>query len=300
MVVLTNNLIKVYFHVCDKYKEQICWDVQRFSNNRSPLEAITDEELITIYLFCVAYSEKYKIESMYRYIQNHWHCRFPKLPSYQAFNARLNNLCEVFGVLLMGFINSISVCSDKLKILIGDSFPVTTCSHKRDGKVATDLTAKGFCATKNMHFYGVKVHVFGLRRTSTMPFPQYLEIMPANVADLSACRQMLEKVEADACIADKAYADAGLARQMKSKGNILMTPIKDKQKHTPAMKQKERAFNDVHNKAVSTIRQPIESLFNWINELTQIQNASKVRSENGLKLHLWGKLAAALMIMAGF
>jgi hypothetical protein len=300
MVALTNNLIKVYFHVCDKYKEQICWDVQRFSNNRNPPEAITDEELITIYLFCVAYSEKYKIKSIYRYIQSHWHCWFPKLPSYQAFNARLNNLCEAFVVLIMNFINSIAVCSDKLKVLIGDSFPVITCSHKRDGKVAPELTAKGFCATKNMHFYGVKVHIFGLRRISSMPFPQYLEVMPANIADLSACRQMLENVQADACIADKAYGDAGLAKQMHAKGNILMTPIKDKQKHTPAMKQKERAFNDVHNKAVSIIRQPIESLFNWINELTQIQNASKVRSANGLRLHLWGKLAAALMILAGF
>ena len=90
------------------------------------------------------------------------------------------------------------------------------------------------------------------------------------------------------------------AKQMQAKGNMLMTPIKDKQKHTPAMKQKERAFNDVHNKAVSIIRQPIESLFNWINELTQIQNASKVRSANGLKLHLWGKLAAALLLLARF
>jgi ABC-type transport system involved in Fe-S cluster assembly fused permease/ATPase subunit len=42
------------------------------------------------------------------------------------------------------------------------------------------------------------------------------------------------------------------------------------------------------------------SLFNWINELTQIQNASKVRSTNGLKLHLYGKLAVALMILANF
>lgn len=61
MNALTDKLIKLYFHVSDKYKEQICWEVQRFSNNRYPCGAISDEELITIYLFCVAYSEKYKI-----------------------------------------------------------------------------------------------------------------------------------------------------------------------------------------------------------------------------------------------
>jgi Transposase DDE domain len=300
MIALTNNLIKLYFHVCDKYKEQICWEVQRFSNNRHPAGIITDEELITIYLFCVGYSEKYKIKSMYRYIQSHWHCWFPKLPSYQAFNARLNNLWEAFATLIIDFINSISVSSACLKVLLGDSFPVITCSHKRDGKVAPELTDKGFCATKGLHFYGVKVHVFGLRRISTIPFPQYLEVMPASVHDLPACRQVLENIQADSCIADKAYGDAGLARQMQAKNNTLITPVKEKQKHSAEMKQRERAFNDLYNRAVSAIRQPIESLFNWINELTQIQNASKVRSANGLRLHLWGKLASALMLLAGF
>lgn len=301
MNALTDNLIKLYFHVSDKYKEQICWEVQRFSNNRHPCEAISDEELITIYLFCVAYSEKYKIKSMYNYIKSHWHSWFPFLPSYQAFNARLNKLCEAFEVLIMDVLNRVSVDRDDLKILIGDSFPVITCSHKREGKVAPNLTAKGFNATKRLHFYGVKVHTFGLRRTGAMPLPQYIDVSPANVADLSASRQILEKIQADVCVADKAYADTGLAGQMLlTNNNTFITPIKDKQKHTAAMKQKERAYNDLYNKAVSTIRQPIESLFNWINELTQIQNASKVRSSDGLRLHLWGKLAAALLVLAGF
>jgi len=65
-------------------------------------------------------------------------------------------------------------------------------------------------------------------------------------------------------------------------------------------KQRDLAFNELFNKAVSSVRQPIESLFNWINELTQIQNASKVRSENGLKLHLYGKITVALMILTNF
>lgn len=249
----------------------------------------------------VANSANPKIKSMYNYIKSHWHSWFPFLPSYQAFNARLNKLCEAFEVLIMDILNGLSVGRDHLKILIGDSFPVITCSHKRRGKVARDFTAKGFNATKGLHFYGVKVHAFGLRRTGAMPFPQYIAVSPANVADLSASRQMLENIQADVCVADKAYADSGLAVQMLiTHHNTFITPIKDKQKHTAAMKQQERAYNDLYNTAVSSIRQPIESLFNWINELTQIQNASKVRSTNGLKLHLWGKLAAALLLLAGF
>lgn len=298
---LINNLISIYFHVCDKYKEQLCWEVQRFSNNNEPSDMITDEELITIYLFCVAYEEKYKLKSMYHHIKNHWHSWFPLLPSYQAFNRRLNRLCDAFGVLMMEFFNTLSVGSDKLKVLLGDSFPVITCSHKRKGKVARELTDKGFCATKKLHYYGVKVHMLGLQRRGTIPFPQYVEVTPASVHDLAALRGVLEKITADGCVLDKAYADSDLAKKMlRSNNNVLLTPRKDKKGWEALFKQSEQAFSDLFNTAVATMRQPIESLFNRINELTHIQNASKVRSSNGLLLHLYGKLAAAIMLMADF
>ena len=37
----------------------------------------------------------------------------------------------------------------------------------------------------------------------------------------------------------------------------------------------------------------VDFQFNWIIEKTNIQNASKVRSTNGLLLHCFGKLAMA-------
>jgi len=50
--------------------------------------------------------------------------------------------------------------------------------------------------------------------------------------------------------------------------------------------------------SVSRVRQPIESLFNWIQEKTHIQVASKVRSSKGLIVHIFGRLAAALFLLA--
>ena len=64
--------------------------------------------------------------------------------------------------------------------------------------------------------------------------------------------------------------------------------------------EREQAFTDLFNKAISKIRQPAESLFNRINETTQIQNASKVRSAKGLTLHLYGKPAAACILLTHF
>jgi hypothetical protein len=51
--------------------------------------------------------------------------------------------------------------------------------------------------------------------------------------------------------------------------------------------------------AISRVHQPIESFFNWIEEKTHIQIASKVRSYEGLMVHVFGKIAAALVVLQG-
>ena len=83
---------------------------------------------------------------------------------------------------------------------------------------------------------------------------------------------------------------------MQQNNNVLLTPLKNKKGWQAMLKQTDQAFSGVFNKALSTIRQPIESLLNSINALTHIQNASKVRSSKSLKLHVFGKLAAAMWV----
>lgn len=75
----------------------------------------------------------------------------------------------------------------------------------------------------------------------------------------------------------------------------MFTPIKGIKGKIPELKQRDFAFENLFSKTVSTIRQPIESFFNWINEKTQIQNASKVRSLNGLLVLIFGKLTACFL-----
>ena len=52
-----------------------------------------------------------------------------------------------------------------------------------------------------------------------------------------------------------------------------------------------------YNRLVRRIRQPIESLFNWVQEKIEIQRASKVRSTDALMIHCWGKLAVAFFLL---
>jgi hypothetical protein len=43
------------------------------------------------------------------------------------------------------------------------------------------------------------------------------------------------------------------------------------------------------------MRQAVESFFSWLQEKTHIQNASKVRSANGLLSFILARLASALL-----
>ena len=110
---------------------------------------------------------------------------------------------------------------------------------------------------------------------------------------MSAFRQIAHLLHGGKLFADKAYIDE-LERENKLKEQ-------DVEKWTPAKKRKGQKRLDLFEQLLSTlvsrVRQPIESLFNWIEEKTKIQIASKVRSYNGLMVHIFGKLAAAMFLM---
>lgn len=75
----------------------------------------------------------------------------------------------------------------------------------------------------------------------------------------------------------------------------MQTPIKAIKVEAPIIAQREKAGRELFFTAVSKVRQPIESLFNLLNEKTNIQRAMKVRSTTGLLLHTIGKIAIAFI-----
>ena len=192
------------------------------------------------------------------------------------------------------------ISGDKLAILIGDSMPIITCSHKRNPKVALNSTDKGYCATKKLNYYGVKLHTLGLHRKGKMPFPQKVGITPASTHDLTALRPILEVTNIEATFLDKAYCDKELAKKMTENDNCLLTPVKKIKGTSIVIEQFDKAANDLFSTAVATIRQPIESFYNWIQQKTNIHIASKVRSENGLFVHIYAKLVAAVLLLLEF
>ena len=290
------KLITLYAHICESYKNELQWEVKRFSPNGNTGQ-ITDEELLTIYLFCTMYEQKTTKKAMYEHILDYWHSWFPTLPSYKNFSVRLNNLVEAFQLLLSLSTDKFELSAEKLPILIGDSMPIITCSHKRKAKIAPNLVDKSYCATKHLHYFGVKIHTLNLHRKAQLPFPVKIGITPASIPDITALRPVLEVTHVQATFLDKAYCDKDLQQKMQQNDNELLTPIKKVKGILSVLNQFDKAANDLFSTAVSTIRQPIESFFAWVQHKTNIQIASRVRSERGLLVHIYAKLVASVLIL---
>lgn len=285
-------LISIYLKISELYDFDLKYVCQRFSNNNEP--EFTDQEVMTVFLYAMSQEERFTISQIYKFTDRYLRSWFPKLPSYVAFNNRVNRLGEAFSRLC-----SILLCDHKpvdcsLDFSLLDSMPIITCSGKRAGKVAREITNKGFCSTKNLYYYGLKLHALAFWRPNRLPFPESLVLTPASENDLNVFKQNWSGIRNRVFWGDKIYIDAPYFKQWESQTNSIMyTPVKHVKGTTDCIKQRDRASDDLFSKAVSTIREPIESLFNWFIQKSDIQRASKVRSTKGLIVHVFGRIAAA-------
>jgi len=283
------KLISLYLYISENKAIKNYLQNIRQSNNYLP--AFTDEEAITIYLYGV-HQKRTTVKEIYRYIDQHLKDWFPALPSYQAFDNRLNILAGAFGVLANEFVKQGTVGLNFVGESILDSLPILVAGNRRSSSacVAKGLCDKGYCSSKGMYYYGLKLHLLGFVRPGTIPMPECFGLTGASENDLTVARPWLENLYNRKVYADKIYCDTDFNFQLDNHNNTkIITPIKKRKGQ-----KLEDAADNLYSKAVSGIRQPVESFFNWLIERTGIQIAVKVRSTKGLLVHVWGKFAAAM------
>jgi hypothetical protein len=288
------KLIEIYFYICKRYDEDLKYCCERFSNNNKP--RLTDQEIMTMYLFVIQEEQRFKLKQIYCFANDYLRSWFPCLGSYAAFNNRINRLSEAFKQLTESLVSEFQPEDCCLKQSLLDSMPIITCSGKRSGKVAQELTDKGYCSTKSIYYYGLKLHALAFRRMNKLPFPEQLLLTPASVNDLTVFKDSWSDIRNRCFFGDKIYSNQDFFTSVKEKCNsTMLTPVKGIKGQTEWEKQNDKAANDFFSTAVSKVRQPIEAFFNWIIEKTDFQKASKVRSTKGLLVHVFGKMAAAFI-----
>ena len=295
------ELIWLYYYLCECYDTELRWYCQRFSPNSEPKNLkITDVELLTIYFYCRLHEDRHSKARIHDFARRYMLSWFPRLPNYANFNARLNAMDSAITALVPMLLQTVEnqfatqAVSEQMTLL--DSFPIMLCSGKRKGKVDRELSDKGYCATKNTYYYGVKLHVAARRVRGSIPLPEMAGLTPGSQNDLAVLKPVVDQLAGQAIFADKAYADRPLnQRLMDLQDSFIYTPVKLVKGHSEWERHFVRAADELWSTAVSRIRQPIESLFNWLNEKTGLQNASKVRATQGLIVHTFGALATALL-----
>lgn len=289
---MENKLIEIYLLVCHLYDMQT---ELHWQPNRNGQPYLTIPELMTVYLFGQL-NGHFKKRSIYEFTNHYWRAHFPHLPSYQAFCRRLNLLENHFQALLGGLLAQLQESAEEVRALdhLIDSMPVILAqgSKSKRARVARQIASTGFCATKQMHFHGVRLHLIANRQPARLPRPTHLWLERANTHDLTALRTQSAIPENINLFGDKAYASRPFKQLLREERAVnLLTPLKKPKGGELSAPQKH------YNKLVSKIRQPIESFFKWLIDKTDIQRASTVRSTDGLLIHCLGKLSFALLLL---
>lgn len=286
---METKLIELYCLICRIYDSQSSLKYQRLSNFKP---RFTDQELITIYLFGHL-NGLYQKKAIYHFTRNYWADWFPDLPSYQAFNRRLNLLDEAFHAIGAELLETLAnTQAAEIDHLI-DSLPVMLASgsFSRRARVARDVANTGYCAAKRLHFHGVRLHLIASRRAGRLPLPKTVWLREASVHDLTSVKERQILLPNSTLFGDKAFCDAALKVQLEQQNTVLLVP-----KKKPKGKELNR-FEKEQNRLISSVRQPIESFFNWLIAKTDFQRASQVRSTSGLLVHCFGKLTFALLLL---
>lgn len=283
------QLIQLYYYICHCYDKQVCLHFQRQSNNFSP--QFTDQEVITMYLFGI-FQKRFTVKDGYDYMKNHWLDWFPHMPSYQAYNYRLNQLYWQFEVIIGELMAQLPYQDCYPDISLTDSLPIILSKRPYQAKVALQIADKGYCSTKDLYYHGIKFHFLGFDTYKHMPTPEYMYFTAASANDLTSLKTILPTLSRRKVIGDKIFACAPLNTDLFAQGVEIITPVKLK-KGQKYLEAADKLFSCY----ISSVRQPVESFFNWLIEKTAIQTACKVRSEKGLWVHCFGRLAAALFIL---
>ena len=260
------------------------------SGNNSP--KFSDPELITVYLRGIINGHR-KIKAAHKYARNHLSEWFPDIPAYATYIQRLNRLSSVFSHLLPRIRNDFTPPHGSEFIRLIDSMPIMTAKAQRSGnaKVAGEIAAEGYNSTKKTYYYGLKLHILAVRRNGRLPPPDYIGVTVANEADINMLKEIADDLYDTPVYADKAYIIETSELLLAEQDSPLNTPVKKKKG------EQLGTAEEILSTAVSRVRQPIESLFNRIEEKTGIQTASKVGSTQGLPVHVFGKLAAAMLML---
>ncbi|CAK8712339.1 Transposase DDE domain-containing protein [Candidatus Electronema aureum] len=218
-------VIAVFLLVCEQYGviRQQC-RLRRGGFN----PALTDEEVITMEI-CGEYFKLECDKDIFAYFRAHYLHFFPKLADRSLFVRQDANLWQIKADIQQRLTRISGQLNDHVQVI--DTFPLPVCVRtraKRDRCFPAEADF-GYCAAKEMHYYGFKL---GLR-ISRLGMIRHYPLLPARPHDIQSIDILLEEFEG-AAPADKGFIDE--RRQsllLERHGILVVTPPRKNMKTTP-------------------------------------------------------------------
>ncbi|QHT68897.1 transposase [Rhodocytophaga rosea] len=127
--------------------------------------------------------------------------------------------------------------------------PIILSKRPYQAKVALQVADKGYCATKNLYYHGLKLHFVGADCYQCLPQAQHISFSQASANDLTVLKPVFSPLQACKVISDKIYASQAFNDQLSRQQVEILTPVKLKkgQKYLPAA-------DKLFSRYISTIR----------------------------------------------
>lgn len=217
-------VIAVFLVICEQYsviKQQYRLRRGGFS------PALTDEEIITMEI-CGEYFKLECDKDIFAYFRANYLHFFPKLTDRSLFARQAANLWQIKAAIQQRITIIAGQLNDPVQII--DTMPLPVCVRtraRRDRCFPTEADF-GYCAAKEMHYYGFKL---GLR-ISQLGMITYYPLLPARPHDIQSIDTLLEGFQGIAP-ADKGFIDAYRHSLLLERHEILVvTPQRKNMKST--------------------------------------------------------------------
>lgn len=132
------KLISLYLYISES--EAIKNYLQGIRRSHNDSLDFTDEEALTVYLYGILQKHS-KVKEIYAYTDQHLRDWFPRLPSYQAFDNRINTLAGSFAVIATELIKNGVGGLKFMGESIMDSMPIIVAGNRRSSsaRAAKDI-----------------------------------------------------------------------------------------------------------------------------------------------------------------
>jgi Transposase DDE domain len=182
--------------------------------------ALSDSEVMTMEIV----SEYQGIETdigIWKYFRKHWRDWFPALKSRTTFVRQAANLCQYKAMLQQKLAEQLGALDDDVHLI--DGVPIPLCYLCRSSRCRSfeDIADYGYCASKDMHYYGFHGHVL----ISGSGVITQFALTPANGDERETLWDLVSNIHGF-LIGDKGYLSQPLKRELQTFSVDLQTALR--------------------------------------------------------------------------